>query len=99
MSPPRKTGTAALAVLAAPEGPALAGPWTQKAGAGQVIITAGQDVSPVVRLASGQVAPGATLSQVYVEYGLWDGLTIGGAAFAEIAPDGSSDGSAALSVG
>ena len=90
--------TVAAASLLAAEGPASAGAWTQKAGAGQVIATAGQDVAPVGRLASGQVETGSTLTQLYVEYGLWDGLTIGGAALAEIAPAGSTDGSASVSV-
>lgn len=86
------------AALFAAEGSALAGAWTQKAGAGQVIATTGQDVAPVGRLASGQVETGSTLTQIYVEYGLWDGLTIGGAALVEIAPAGSNDGSASVSA-
>ena len=91
-------GAAVCAPFLFTPGPARAGAWTQKAGAGQVIATTGQDVSPVGNLASGQVAQGSTLSQIYVEYGLWDGLTIGGGAFAEIAPDGGEDGSASVSV-
>jgi len=76
--------------------PAEAGAWTHKPGEGQVIVTAGRNMAPIGRFISGEPSADSTLSQIYLEYGLYEGLTIGGSAFVEIADENNVDNGSAF---
>ncbi len=58
-------------------GPACAGAWTQAKGEGLAIVTTGRRVAPVGALTGGPISRDTNISQIYIEYGLFDGLTIG----------------------
>lgn len=93
------TASAVAAVLSTGTGPALAGAWTLEEGRGQVIATVGRDVSAASRFQSRSSGDESTILQVYGEYGLLDGFTLGGVGFLELADDDQeTDGQAALSI-
>jgi hypothetical protein len=79
-------------------GAADAGAWTRAKGEGQIIVSAGRRVAPVGGLFGDAVTDDSSISQVYVEYGLVDGLTIGGQAYAELSSTDLEDSSASLGV-
>ncbi len=58
-------------------GPAFAGAWTQAKGEGLAIVTTARRVAPMGALTGGPISSDTNISQVYLEYGLFDGLTIG----------------------
>ena len=76
--------------------PAGAGAWTRTEGEGVVIISTGRRVAPVGGLTGGRVSEDSNVSQIYVEYGLFDGLTIGAASYVELSTTDLSASSAAL---
>ena len=73
---------------------ALAGAWTRPEGTGQIIFTTGRRVAPVGAIAGGIADDDANLTQVFLEYGLLEGLTVGGALFAELSSVKLGEGSA-----
>ncbi|MEO1724642.1 MAG: hypothetical protein AAFR84_19880 [Pseudomonadota bacterium] len=77
-------------------GDARAGAWTQRKGEGVVIISLGRQGSPVSMLTLAAEEEEKASAQGYVEYGISDRLTIGGAIFSDIAPS-SGEGSANVS--
>lgn len=85
---PAAAGAATLALVA---GEAAAGAWTQKAGAGQLIASVGRNGAPQSPLSGAGSPVDSTLSQLYLEYGYSDTLTLGGAAFVDV-PDADRAG-------
>lgn len=88
---------AALAVSLSASGSASAGAWTQPPGRGQIIVSASTGVSPAGALTGNIDAPQSNFLSVFGEYGLIEGLTLGGTAFLE-EPD-ASDGNSTASIG
>lgn len=85
---------AGLAVSAA--GSACAGAWTQAKGDGLAIVTTARRVAPMGALTGGPVSSDTNISQIYLEYGLLDGLTIGAKAYIELSTTDLTAGSASL---
>lgn len=75
---------------------AAAGAWTQAPGEGLVIATAGRRAAPVGALAGGPANSDANISQVYLEYGLIEGLTVGAKVYAELSTSNFEASSATL---
>ncbi len=65
-------------------GPACAGAWTQAQGEGLAIVTTGRRVAPAGALTGGPISRDTNISQIYLEYGLFDGLTIGAKSYVEL---------------
>lgn len=89
---------AAVGVLAALPGTAAAGAWTRAAGDGQLIISSGRTVAPAGAWTGGAAEEDTSFTQVYVEYGLFDDLTLGANLFAEIDALDFASSSASLSL-
>ncbi len=81
-------------------GPAHAGAWTRAEGDGQLIVTTARRVAPADAWTGGITTDDTSYSQIYVEYGWEDDLTIGGVIYTEVdALDiASSTGSVGLFV-
>ncbi len=79
-----------------PAGPALAGAWTRTAGEGLAIVTAARRVAPITSLAGGPIDADANVTQVYVEYGLVEGLTAGAKLYVELSASDLETSSASL---
>lgn len=79
-----------------PAGPVLAGAWTRADGEGLAIVTAARRVAPVSSLAGGPVDADANVTQVYLEYGLVEGLTVGGKLYVELSASALEASSASL---
>ena len=77
-------------------GRAEAGAWTRDKGDGIAIVTTGRRVAPVGSVTGGPIDEDANVSQVYLEYGLIEGLTIGGKLYIELSSVDPTEGSAAL---
>jgi hypothetical protein len=77
-------------------GSACAGAWTQVKGEGLAIITTARRVSPVGALTGGPVSRDSNVSQIYLEYGLLDGLTIGAKSYVELSTTDLNAASASL---
>lgn len=94
--PPR--AAVALAVMAAgglAAAEAEAGAWTREPGDLQVISTFGHHGAPL-RAGEDDDDVETVTSQIYAEYGLIEGLTVGGKFWTDIAPGDVDAGSAAL---
>ncbi len=76
--------------------PACAGAWTQAKGDGLVITTTARRAAPVGALTGGPATNEASISQIYLEYGLLDGLTIGLKSYIEFSTTDPNDNSASL---
>jgi hypothetical protein len=83
-----------LALLAA--SPAEAGAWTRPAGEGVVITTVGRRAAPVGALTGGRASEDSNTTQIYLEYGLFEGLTIGATSFVGLSTTDFSTNSAAV---
>ncbi|MEM6932266.1 MAG: hypothetical protein AAF526_01635 [Pseudomonadota bacterium] len=70
--------------LALAGGEVSAGAWTRAPGDGLVIFSSGRRVAPVGAFAASRPDDDANTTQVLVEYGLLDSLTIGATVFADI---------------
>ena len=86
---------AAAALLTA--GPAAAGAWTRAPGEGLAITTAARRIAPVSSLAGGPIDSDRNISQIYLEYGLVEGLTAGAKLYVELS--GSDPVSSSASAG
>ena len=84
----------ALGLLSAP--PAAGGAWTRAPGEGLLIATTGRRVAPVGSLAGGPVDSDRNISQIYLEYGLIEGLTVGGKLYVELSASDLRASSASL---
>lgn len=96
---PTLGGSACLCLCLAgivPAGDAHAGAWTRPAGKGIVIATAARRVAPVSSLTGGPVDEDANVSQIYLEYGLAEGLTAGGKLYVELSASNLEASSASL---
>lgn len=94
--------SAALVGLAAmpsawPE-PARAGAWTQREGRGQIIFSSGRRSATPGSLISGTAEGDVTISQLYLEYGFTDAITLGASAYTEYDVNDADRGSAAAAV-
>lgn len=70
-----------------------AGAWTRPAGEGLLIGTTAHRVAPVSALTGGPVDDDTNISQLYLEYGLIEGLTVGAKVYVEFSTtdfDGNS---------
>ncbi len=76
--------------------PACAGAWTRANGEGLAIVTTARRVAPMGALTGGPVSSDTNISQVYLEYGLLDGLTIGAKSYIELSTTDLNGSSAAL---
>lgn len=83
-----------LTLLAA--SPAGAGAWTQPVGEGVVITSTGRRTAPVGALAGGRASEDSNTTQIYLEYGLFEGLTIGFTSFVDLSTTDLSANSAAI---
>jgi hypothetical protein len=91
-----RVGLLAIGALLAADGAADAGAWTRAKGDGLVILTTGRRVAPAGSLTGGPVSRDTNVSQIYLEYGLFDGLTIGGKSYVELSTTHLDASSAAL---
>jgi len=89
---------ALIAACAALPPPAHAGAWTQPEGDGVLIVSGGRQTQPISAMASGIAESDKTSMQIYAEYGLIDGLTLGAAVFGEIDTTDLISGSASVSA-
>jgi hypothetical protein len=76
--------------------PANAGAWTRADGEGQVIVTTARRMAPAGSMFGGAPNRDTNISQIYLEYGLLDGLTIGAKAYVELSTTDLDRNSAAL---
>ena len=77
-------------------GLACASAWTQAEGEGMAIVTTARRVAPVGALTGGPISSDTNISQIYLEYGLFDGLTIGAKSYIELSTTDLNGSSAAL---
>ena len=63
---------------------AEAGAWTRAKGDGVVIASTGRRVAPAGSIAGGPIEEDSNFTQIYLEYGLIEGLTIGAKTFVEL---------------
>lgn len=76
--------------------PACAGAWTQAKDDGLLIVTTGRRIAPVGAITGGPISSDTNVSQIYLEYGLLDGLTIGAKSYVELSTTDLNGSSAAL---
>lgn len=81
---PARLSVLGIVLAFGPPAPAAAGAWTQAQGEGLAISTAGRRVAPVSSLTGGPVDSDANISQIYLEYGLIEGLTVGAKLYVEL---------------
>ncbi|MDH3668644.1 MAG: hypothetical protein OEN23_17100 [Paracoccaceae bacterium] len=74
---------------------AEAGAWTRAKGDGVIIASTGRRVAPAGSIAGGPIDDDSNFTQIYLEYGLIDGLTIGAKTFVELSSIDPTEGSAA----
>jgi len=74
----------------------LAGAWTRDPGEGQVIMTTARRMAPAGAMFGGAPNRDTNISQIYLEYGLRDGLTLGAKAYVEVSTTDIDRSSAAL---
>lgn len=89
------TGVALTLVCAVWPEPLQAGAWTRTPGDGLIIFSSGRQVGPVGALAGGVADEDSTTTQFFAEYGLIEGLTLGGTLFVDISTSDLGGGSAA----
>lgn len=70
---------------------AFAGAWTRSEGSGLMIFSTGRSVAPVSAFATGSATSDSNTTQILLEYGLLEGLTIGATVFAELKTTDLSD--------
>lgn len=78
--------------------PALAGAWTRATGEGLVIATTTRRIAPPGAMFGGVADHDSSVSQIYLEYGLLDGLTVGAKLFSELSTTDPDEDSASLGV-
>lgn len=83
----------ALAGGAAPV-TAEAGAWTQQPGAGQVITSVGRRADPISGFVSGPIEDDSTFTALFFEYGVMEGITVGGTVFIEVSRTENSSNNA-----
>ncbi|MEM6973199.1 MAG: hypothetical protein AAF577_10380 [Pseudomonadota bacterium] len=66
-----------------PSDEARAGAWTKEKGDGAVIVTIGRQATPSTLLTLGPASDDKATAQIYAEYGLFDGITVGASLFSE----------------
>lgn len=86
---------AALLLVALP-GLAAGGAWTQPEGKGQIILSGSIGVSPQFGLANDLGETESSFVSIFTEYGVLEGLTVGGTAFIEIPEGAENDNTANL---
>ncbi|MEM0922448.1 MAG: hypothetical protein AAGF44_03125 [Pseudomonadota bacterium] len=79
-------------------GEAAAGAWTREEGTGQVIFSTGRRVAPVGALTGRIADEDSNTTQIFVEYGLFNDLTIGATLFAELSSTDLGEGSASAGL-
>jgi hypothetical protein len=62
---------------------AAAGAWTLAKGSGQLIMTTGRNIAPISAFTGGAANSDKNSSQMWVEYGLAEGWTVGGVLYGE----------------
>ncbi|TFG89412.1 MAG: hypothetical protein E4H18_00160 [Hyphomicrobiales bacterium] len=85
-----------MGVILSAAGPADAGAWTRTEGEGITIVTTGRRIAPMGGLTGGPVSKDTSISQIYIEYGLFDDLTIGAKTYIEVSSTDFTGSSAAL---
>jgi hypothetical protein len=65
-------------------GDAAAGAWTLPEGTGLLITTAGRKIAPIGAFTGGAARSDANSTQIYAEYGVADGWTVGAVAYGEV---------------
>lgn len=89
----RATSLAGLSLLAALYPAAVAGgAWTRAEGTGQFIVASGRSIAPVGAFAGGAAESDKSFMQIYAEYGLRDGLTIGGTIYGDFSTTSLTEG-------
>jgi hypothetical protein len=89
-------GALAGAVLGCGSIPASAGAWTKAKGEGQAIVTTARRMAPPGSMFGGAPDHDTTVSQVYAEYGLLEGLTVGAKLYVELSATNFDRSSAAF---
>ena len=72
-------------------GQATAGAWTLAEGTGQLIMTTGRKVVPIGAFAGGAADSKSNSSQIYAEYGVADGWTLGAVLYGEFSTTDPGD--------
>lgn len=80
----------------APTVPARAGAWTQVPGEGIIILSSGRRVAPIGALTGAPADHDTATSQIYLEYGLLDGLTIGAKLYVKLSPVDETENAASI---
>jgi hypothetical protein len=75
---------------------ACAGAWTRAQGEGIVIVTTARHVAPMGAVTGDPISSDTNISQIYLEYGLLDRLTIGAKSYIELSSTDLNGSSAAL---
>lgn len=76
--------------------PSGAGAWTRVPGEGQLILTTARRMAPAGSMLGGGPDRDTNISQIYLEYGLLDDLTIGGKTYVELSSTDLERSSAAV---
>ncbi|MEM6678267.1 MAG: hypothetical protein AAF675_10385 [Pseudomonadota bacterium] len=87
----------ALSAALLSAGQAAAGPWTQNKGDGVAIVSIGRQGGPLSALTLPAEEGEKASAQVYAEYGVSDGTTLGGSFFTDITPS-TGEGSASITA-
>ncbi|GMG84223.1 hypothetical protein LNKW23_34380 [Paralimibaculum aggregatum] len=77
---------------------ARAGAWTQQPGAGQIITAVSRRANPITGFAGGPVEDDSTYTSLFFEYGVMEGLTVGGTVFIEVSSATDSGNNADFGV-
>jgi hypothetical protein len=72
-------------------GDAAAGAWTLAEGSGQLIVTTGRNIAPVGAFMGGPADSDSNSSQIWAEYGVADGWTVGVVAYGEFSTTDAQD--------
>ncbi|MEM1383629.1 MAG: hypothetical protein AAF713_19215 [Pseudomonadota bacterium] len=95
---PSLTITLAIAILLSlwlPP-PAVSGPWPRPEGSGQVIVTTIRQAAPIGSFVQGTADSDTNFSEIFVEYGLVEDVTVGLSAFYQNSVSDRDDRSAAV---
>ena len=72
-------------------GQAAAGAWTLAEGSGQLIMTTGRKMAPIGAFMGGPADSDSNSSQIWAEYGVADGWTVGAVAYGEFSTTDAAD--------
>ena len=89
---------AAIVVWLLLPGLAAAGAWTQPEGKGQVILSGSIGISPAFGVANDVGETESSFTSLFAEYGVIEGLTVGGTAFIELPEGETADNTSSIGL-